>query len=313
MSMPVKYRLFLHMKKLVWVVLSVAALGQERRALRVDDVHQQRTIADPQVSPDEKWVAYTVASSDVAGDKSDTDVWMVNWESSVRTQVTSSKEPETSPRWSPDNRWLAFLSARADKEKGAQVWLLPWVGGEATQITSVEGAVSDYAWSPDSKRLVLQVMPRESEPRKEGHKPKTPKPVVIDHYRFKQDGEGYRTKGSAQLWLIDVASRKAERLTKEGFAEVGAVWSPDGSRIAFFSDRAGSSGRYSRWSVCFAESAGGAAVQVLTDDESVPGAGRGARLQWSADSSRVYFMIGRERKYGAYNRLSSQWYPRQVK
>lgn len=292
------------MRKLVFaaVFVSVAVFAQSRRPLKVEDVHLTRNVSDPQVSPDGRWVAYTVNSIDVAGDKSDADVWMVSWDGSQRIQVTSSKESETSPRWSPDGRWLAFLSARADREKGSQVWLLPRIGGEAAQLTNVEGSVSDYSWSPDSKRLVLLVSPRENEPKKEGDKPKTPKPIVIERYRFKQDGEGYSTKPPARLWVFDIGSRKSERLTTEEFAEGGAVWSPDGKQIAFVSNRAGEAGRYSRWQLCVAESKPGAVVRVLTDDERMSGGGRGGRPQWSADGTRLYFLIGREPKYRAYNR-----------
>jgi Tol biopolymer transport system component len=125
--------------------LAVLALA-ERRPLKVEDVHQERRAADPQVAPDGQWVAYTLSSTDLAAEKSDTDIWMASWDGSTHLRVTSSKESESLPRWSPDGKWLAFVSARADKEKGAQVWLLPRIGGEAAQVTSVVGSVSDYSW-----------------------------------------------------------------------------------------------------------------------------------------------------------------------
>jgi dipeptidyl aminopeptidase/acylaminoacyl peptidase len=293
------------MRKLaVFLAAAVLAMGQTRRPLKVDDVNLIRSVSDPQVSPEGKWVAYTVSTIDAQADKSDTDVWMVSWEGATRTRVTSSKESETAPRWSPDGQWLSFLSARADREKGSQVWLLPRSGGEATQLTHVEGSVSDYGWSPDSKRLILLVSPRdlESAAKKDGEGPKTPKPIVIERYRFKQDVQGYSYKPTAKLWLFDVESKKAERLTKEELPQGGASWSPDGTRIAFLSDRAGEDGRYSRWQVCVAEAKPGADVKVLTDDERIPG-GRGGRLQWTKDGSRILFLLGREPRFRAYNRM----------
>jgi dipeptidyl aminopeptidase/acylaminoacyl peptidase len=287
----------------ILLLASALVFAQSRRPLKVEDVHSQRTVADPRVSPDGKWVAYTVSTVDVAGDKSDTDVWMASWDGAQRIQVTSSKEGESSPLWSPDGRWLAFLSARADKEKGSQVWLLPRAGGEAAQLTHVEGSVSDYAWSPDAKRLVLLVAPRENEPKKEGAASKTPKPIVIDRYRFKQDMQGYSTKEPAKLWLFDVEAKKAERLTKEDLQESGASWSPDGSRIAFLSNRAGEAGRYANWQLCVTESKPGAEVRLMTNDERIGAGGRGGRPEWSSDGSRIYFLIGREPKYRAYNRM----------
>lgn len=287
------------------ILIAALAPAQSPRALTVADVHRQRTVADPQVSPDGKWVAYTLNTADAAADKSDTDVWMVSWDGATRSQATTSQEPETAPRWSPDGRWLAFLSARADKEKGAQVWLLPRTGGEAVQLTNVEGSVSDYSWSPDSRRLLLLVAPREqNEPKSDPAKPKTPKPIVIDRYRFKQDGEGYRTKGPAQLWLFEIEPKKAERLTREEFAESAAAWSPDGSRIAFLSNRAGESARYARWSLCLADAKPGADVRPVVEDERLPGGGGGgSRPQWSADGARLFFLLGREPRFRAYNRM----------
>lgn len=288
---------------LVYCALAALAFPQTRRHLQVEDVHHLKTVADPQVSPDGRFVAYTVAAPDREADKSDTDVWMVSWDGATRIRATASPEPETTPRWSPDNRHLAFLSARAAREKGSQVWLLPRAGGEAVQLTEIEGSVSDYAWSPDAKRLALVVSPRDEPPAKPGDKPKTPKPIVIDRYHFKQDMEGYLTKKPAQIWLYDMEGKKAERLTGESFPEASPVWSPDSSRIAYLSERTGLDARYPRWQLCVATAKPGSEPRVLSDPERTPGR-RGASPQWSADGTRLYFLQGLERKLRAYNRLS---------
>src|SRR5262245_40622681 len=82
------------------------AQAPAKRLLKIEDMHAFRTVADPQISPDGKWVAYTVNSVDVAGDKSDTDVWMASWDGAKQLRVTSSSESENAPRWSPDGRYL---------------------------------------------------------------------------------------------------------------------------------------------------------------------------------------------------------------
>ena len=94
-----------------------------KRALRPTDIFRVRDVRDPQISPDGKWVAYTVTTADSARDKHDTDVRMASWDGKENLRITSTKDGESQPRWSPDGRYLAFLSSR-DGGKGGQIWLL---------------------------------------------------------------------------------------------------------------------------------------------------------------------------------------------
>src|SRR5579864_9622201 len=203
------------------LVSAVFAQPAARRFVTVDDMHRFHDVRDAQISPDGKWVAYTVSSVDVAADKSDTDVWMANWDGTQQLRLTSSPESENAPRWSPDGRYLAFLSGRSGKAKGTQVWLLDRSGGEATQLTDVKGRLSAYEWSPDSKRLLLVMAdrdpnePDDEKPATPPATPKAPKPIVIDRYRLKQDVVGYLTQRPARLYLFDIAAKKAEPLTPE--------------------------------------------------------------------------------------------------
>src|SRR3954451_23107117 len=128
----------------------------QKRPLATDDTYNIKDVRDPQRSPDGKWVAYVVSRAIKDTDKNDSDVWMVSWDGTQNIQVTSSAEGESSPRWSPDNKYLAFVSSRQGA-KGGQVWLLNRAGGEAVKLTDVKGGIADYAWSPDGKRLVLVV------------------------------------------------------------------------------------------------------------------------------------------------------------
>ena len=133
---------------------TLAAQTGARRPLRASDLYALRGVNDPQLSPDGAWVAYSVSAIDSAKDKSDTDLWMSSWDGSQSIRLTSTPEAESAPRWSPDGRFLAFVSGRQEG-KGGQVWLLDRRGGEAQRLTMVKGGISDFAWSPDAKRLVL--------------------------------------------------------------------------------------------------------------------------------------------------------------
>jgi tricorn protease-like protein len=110
--------------------------SQGKRPLAVDNLYDVRDVRDPQRSPDGKWVAYTVTRAIRETDKNDTDVWMVSWDGRDQVQLTSTPDNELRPRWSPDGKFLSFLSSRQGA-KAAQVWLLNRGGGEAARLTDI--------------------------------------------------------------------------------------------------------------------------------------------------------------------------------
>src|ERR1051325_5843805 len=130
------------------------ALAQTR-TLRPDDIFAIKDVGDPEVSPEGRWVAFTVRSRDAKADESDTDIYMAPLGGGPALRLTTSRKPERSPRWSPDGKWIAFLSGREGKK--AQVWLMSREGGEAVKLTDFKASVSSFAWSPDSTRLALIV------------------------------------------------------------------------------------------------------------------------------------------------------------
>lgn len=266
------------------------------RAIRVNDLYRLRNVGDPQRSPDGRWVAYTVATVDSAKDKSDTDVWMTSWDGRESIRLTSTPEGESSPRWSPDGRFLAFVSGRQEG-KGGQIWLLDRRGGEAQRITQVKGGVGDYAWSPDGKRLVLQLDEEtDSVAKKDTAEAKTPKPVVIDRYAFKRDISGYLGSKRSHLSLFDVATKKLESLTG-GLTDDGSPsWSPDGTRIAFTRSALDEPGKIDAGDVYVMDARAGAEPKRLTDFVG----GDGGRPAWSPDGKWIAFLRGDEPRFSAY-------------
>src|SRR5258708_17122809 len=91
-------------------VAGAPVAGPALRTLQSADWYRLRRLADPQCSPDGAWVAYTVAHVDSAKDRYDSDVWMTRWDGGASVRLTTSDESESSPRWNPDGRTLAFLS-----------------------------------------------------------------------------------------------------------------------------------------------------------------------------------------------------------
>lgn len=276
---------------------SAAAQQPARRALRLDDLYRLKEVSDPQLSPEGAWVAYTVTTLDSTKDKSNADVWMAKWDGSQNIRLTSSPDGERSPRWSPDGKYLAFVSARGESKSGAQVWLLDRTGGEAQQLTKLKGGVAAYEWSPDAKRLVLVSQdPDPDTTEAKSEQAKTPKPIVIDRFQFKQDGDGYLGKKRGHIYVFDVESRKSEQLTSGAFDDEAPAWSPDGTQIAFHSNRSSDPDRSINSDIYVMDAKAGAAVRQLTTNQ-----GSDARASWSPDGRSIAYVSNGESKYHFYN------------
>jgi dipeptidyl aminopeptidase/acylaminoacyl peptidase len=210
---------------------SLNAQTVPKRTLKPSDIYRLQSLSDPQISPEGNWVSYTLSTIDSAKNKRNSDVWMVAWDGKESVQLTHSPDGESQAKWSPDGKYISFVSARGGLT-GGQIWLMDRRGGEAKQLTDLKkGDLQDYAWSPDGKKLVLVI-----KTSADTSKSKTPKPIYIDRFQFKRDVEGYVTRSSTHLYLYDIISKKIDTLTKGNFEESNPTWSPDGSQVAFLSN-----------------------------------------------------------------------------
>jgi dipeptidyl aminopeptidase/acylaminoacyl peptidase len=269
-----------------------AADAPKKRDITLDDLARIQRVGAPVVSPEGDWVAYTVSQIDAKEDKGVTHLWMVKWDGSVRLQLTFGKEGASEPRFSPDGRYLTFLSSRPGPAKGTQLWLLDRRGGEAEQSTAItDQEIEGYIWSPDSKKLLLTLHPKAEPDAEEGKPPAAPKPIVIDRYHFKQDIQGYlRDDAWDSLYLYDLTTKKPEKLTTaQNVAEEDAAWSPDGSWIAFSSNQDPDPDRSTNTDIFVVAAKAGSAARKLT---TWPGPDGGARLAWSPDSKSIAYAQG---------------------
>ena len=218
-------------------LMSSGAYGQNTRPLTVDDLFEIKTVRDPQISPDGQWIAYTVSSLDLEDDSSDTDIYMVSFtQPADAIRLTSSDESENSPRWSPDGRYLAFLSSRDGGT--TQVWLLDRRGGEAQRLTDYKANVSTLTWSPEGTQLALIVSDVDPDEEADGDSDdKTPKPIVVDRLQFKRDGRGYLNDLRRHVHVFDVETKESIQVTDGPYDDSSPTWAPDGSSIAFVSNR----------------------------------------------------------------------------
>ena len=275
-----------------------------KHTLTLDDISHFREVRDPQLSPDGQWVAYVVATVDEKEDKSISHVWTASYDGKTEKQLTFGSESESSPRWSPDGKYLTFTSSRPGPAKGDQIWLLDRTGGEARQFTNVKGRLQGYEWSPDSKTLAIVLGDPDPDADNSGDsgaapaKPKTPKPIVIDRYKYKQDGQGYLLSDRhSYIYLFDIATKKLDRLTTSKWDEASPSWSPDGSRIAFVSNHNADPDRDPSNQIYVAGAKAESVEKAITP--VTVHAGRG-KPEWSPDGKSIAFIESDDKKWSAY-------------
>ncbi|MBL8270218.1 alpha/beta hydrolase family protein [Steroidobacter sp.] len=270
----------------------VSAEGVSRR-LEVDDFAQVKTVLEPQLSPDGRWVAYLVRSLDLTADESRVQLWQMSVDGRERLQLTHERKAVSSPRWRPGGQHLSFLAARKQGEvESTQLWVLDRRGGEAEPLTEIKGDLFEYAWSPDGKRLALVV--RDTD----GADEQRPEPYVIDRYQFKDDGEGYLHRGvrPARIYLYEVATKSLTALTTDArFAESSPVWSPDGEQLAFVSNRDEQWDRTINDDIWVADARPGATPRRLSTSP-----GRDLVPEWSPDGRAIVYLQGSEPRYSYY-------------
>jgi len=274
------------------VTFAIAAFCQV--PLKPSDVNKVKYVDDPEVSPDGKWVAYILSEADTAEDKYDEDIWMTATDGSGSVQLTYSEEDETQPKWSPDNKWISFLSGRHKAKEKTQFWLMDRRGGEAKQVTELKVSISDYEWSPDSKKVLFTI--KDQEVRPDSLKDHPAKPYVIDRYQFKADITGYLEHKYSHLYLFDLETKKLDTLTKGNYNHSDAAWSPDGKYIAYTSNRTDDPDRNTNSDIFIIEAKPKAKPRQLTtwaDFDRNP--------EWSPDGKSIAYLRSISPEWDAYD------------
>jgi dipeptidyl aminopeptidase/acylaminoacyl peptidase len=203
----------------------------------IDQSLEMYSVGSPKISPDGRHVVYEQTRTNWDANAFETDLWIADVATGQRHQLTTMGHSCNPAEWSPDGKWIAFVSDRpgslpkSPAEK-RQLWIMPADGGEAQQLTKMEKGVSGFEWAPDSQRIAFSAEAPEPKPMKDR------KESFGDYHVIHADYE------RAHLWLVDMpktdsagrvtAVGEPKEITKEdSFSVEEFSFSPDGQRIAF--------------------------------------------------------------------------------
>ena len=263
------------------LALTAPATAQTPRAMTLIDLLNVSNLSDPQLSPDGTQLTYSLAKADWKQNKRITHIWRINADGSGDVQLTSGADGESSARWSPDSKSIAFIAKRGSDE-AAQIHVIPNTGGEAQAVTTHPTAVSSISWSPDGKWIYFIAADDKTEEEKARDKAKD------DVFSF---DENYQQR---HLWRVSVADRKSERVTRGDFSVQSYDLARDGQRIALHRAATPLLESADTSEVWVMNADGASAVQLTKN--GVPE--RSARL--SPDGANVLFLAGANDKFETY-------------
>ena len=260
----------------------------------IDQSLEMKSASNPRISPDGRRVVYEVQSTNWEDNSFDRNLWIADVASGETRQLTSAKKSSTGAAWSPDGKWIAFLSDRPAQISGSaadkkQLYVISADGGEAQQLTKSETDVGAFEWAPDSRRLAFAASDPEPKSLKDRKEKYGEYSVVHADYQM------------THLWTLELpdaaanTAPEAKRLTEGNAFSVGSfAWSPDGKRIAFNAQRdpdliSGFSNNI------YVVTVVGKAVKKIVD---TPGPDTNPR--WSPDGKKIAYQTAASSKFFFY-------------
>lgn len=221
--------------------LTPQIIAEENKAFDPMDVFELEWASDPQVSPDGETIVYVRRSNDIMKDRVRSNLWQIKRSGKNHRPLHSGFKNSYSPRWSPDNTRIAFVS----NNSGSTQIHMHWVdSGETTVISQVQESPSSLSWSPDGKWLAftMNVKGKSTSLIKSRTKPDgaswAKKPITVTTTRYQYDGRGIVEPSYRHVFVVPADGGTARQLTNGNFNHYGSLaWSADSKDIFFSAHR----------------------------------------------------------------------------
>jgi dipeptidyl aminopeptidase/acylaminoacyl peptidase len=219
--------------------------ADSKRPITETDLYAFQWLANPQISPDGSRIIYTRVNVTAKHDGYETALWIIPSSGGEPRQLTAGPH-DSGPRWSPDGKIVAFLRAseKDGKPQPAQIFLLPMDGGDARALTDMPKGAGAPVWSPDGQFVAFTSTTLAADFDKKDAKDEEKSDVrIITKAAYRLNGEGYFEPGRpTHIWTVETPQisagvQQAKQITIGEFSESDIVWSRDGSRIYFGSER----------------------------------------------------------------------------
>lgn len=264
--------------KLTWFFAAtlLLTLCHAQSGLTSADLYKLRSIGDVQLSPDGSRVAYAVTNNDQPGRP-----YSQTWIMKLDTHEAARMGRASTPRWSPDGQWIAYLA-------GSGLTIAKPDGSGAVTLAKIEGtnhplpsSGDRLAWSPDSKSIAFISATPGPEADANGD------PMVITRYLYKPTAsEGlthFNDNRRLHIFVVDIATKNVRQLTTGNYYEHSIEFSPDGREILFVSNHEADSDRIFNYDI-FTANASNGEVRRLTETKSAE-----YRPVWSPDGKRIAY------------------------